>query len=121
VVDLKGLDPARLGDPALAIDVIPADAAVVDLRSREAFAGWHWPGAEHRDYFAALAEWSRLDRGRRWVCYCEVGLKSAHLAEVMRAAGFEAWHVQGGVRPLLRKATTEDPALKALLSPALLD
>ena len=121
VIDLKGLDLATLGDPALAIDAIPADAAVVDLRSREAFAGWHWPGAERRDYFAALHDWRGLDRGRRWVFYCEVGLKSAHLAELMRGGGFQAWHVRGGVRELLRQTTAEDPALKALLSPALLD
>ena len=48
-------------------------------------------------------------------------MKSAHVAELLRAAGFQAWHVQGGVRPLLRQQTAEDPALKALLSPALLD
>jgi thiamine biosynthesis protein ThiI len=121
VVDLKGLDLATLGDPALAVDAIPEGAAVLDLRSREAFAGWHWPGAEQRDYFAALRDWPGLDRGRRWVFYCEVGLKSAHLAELMRSAGFSAWHIQGGVRQLLRQQTAEDPALKALLSPALLD
>lgn len=121
VIDLKGLDLATMGDPALAVDTIPDGAAVVDLRSREAFAGWHWPGAEHRDYFSALREWSKLDRSRRWVFYCEVGLKSGHLAELMRGDGYQAWHVQGGVRPLLRQQTAEDPALKALLSPALLD
>lgn len=121
VIDLKGLDLATLGDPALAVETIPEGAAVVDLRSREAFAGWHWPGAEHRDYFSALREWSKLDRSRRWVFYCEVGLKSGHLAELMRGAGYQAWHVQGGVRPLLRQQTAEDPALKALLSPALLE
>ncbi len=121
IVDLKDLDLATLGDPELAIDAIPPDAAVLDLRSREAFVGWHWPGAVQRDYFTTLHDWSTLDRGRRWVLYCEVGLKSAHLAELMRAGGFEAWHVGGGVRQLLRQATADDPALKALLSSALLD
>jgi len=62
-----------------------------------------------------------FDRARRWVFYCEVGLKSGHVAELLRGVGFQAWHVQGGVRPLLRQQTAEDPALKALLSPALLD
>jgi thiamine biosynthesis protein ThiI len=121
VIDLATLDLASLGDPELAVDEIPGNATVVDLRSREAFAGWHWPDAEHRDYFSALNEHGRFDRGRRWVFYCEVGLKSAHLAELLRRSGYEAWHVRGGVRQLLRRATSEDPALKALLSPALLD
>ena len=50
-----------------------------------------------------------------------MGLKSAHLAELLRKAGFDAWHVDGGVRPLLKQATAEDPLLKAALSPAMLD
>ncbi|HEV8632472.1 MAG TPA: tRNA uracil 4-sulfurtransferase ThiI [Thermoanaerobaculia bacterium] len=124
VIDLKALDVATLGDPALAIDAIPPEAAVVDLRSPEAFAGWHWPGAERRDYFetlrAAQGGGGKLERERPVVFYCEVGLKSAHLAERLRAAGYQAWHVQGGVRQLLKLATAEDPALKAALSPALL-
>ena len=121
MVDLKALDVATLGDPTLAVTEVPAGADVIDLRSREAFAGWHHPGARQLEYFQALETWPRFDRGRPYVFYCEVGLKSAHLAELMRAAGHQAFHVQGGVRQLLRQATAEDPALKALLSPALLD
>jgi rhodanese-related sulfurtransferase len=120
IVDLKQLDVATLGDPALAVDTIPPSAFVLDLRTADAFAGWHWPGAQRLDYFAALEQWRRLAAGPTYVFYCEVGLKSAHLAELMRAAGHQAFHVQGGVRQLLRQATAEDPALKAALSPALL-
>ena len=120
IVDLKGLDLATLGDPTLAIESIPAAATVLDLRSAEAFAGWHWPGAQRLDYFAALEGWRRLVQGPTYVFYCEVGLKSAHLAELMRGAGHQAFHVQGGVRQILRQAAAEDPALKAALSPALL-
>jgi len=121
VIDLKAFDLATLGDPALAVERIPDGASVVDLRSREAFAGWHWQGAEHHDYFAALNEPARFASDRTWVFYCEVGLKSAHVAELVRSRGGRAWHVQSGVRTLLREVTAEDPALKALLSPALLD
>jgi len=62
------------------------------------------------------AEVLQTDSG--WICEPD---DAGQLAELMRAAGFQAWHVQGGVRPLLRQQTAEDPALKALLSPALLD
>jgi thiamine biosynthesis protein ThiI len=121
VVDLKQLDVATLGDPSLAVGEIPAGADVVDLRSPEAYAGWHHPGARRLEYFQALETWPRLPAGTTYVFYCEVGLKSAHLAELMRAGGHHAFHVQGGVRQLLQQATADDPALKALLSPALLD
>src|SRR6185503_15925554 len=73
VIDLKAFDAAALGDPTLAVERIPEDAAVVDLRSRESFAGWHWPGAEQRDYFDALRGFAAFDRSRKWVFYCEVG------------------------------------------------
>ena len=33
---------------------------------------------------------------------CEIGLKSAHLAELMRAHGLTAYHVPGGIRTLKR-------------------
>jgi rhodanese-related sulfurtransferase len=120
VIDLKQLDVGSLGDPSLAVDTIPTGAVVLDLRSSDAFASWHWPGARQLDYFAALEGWTRLERGPTYLFYCEVGLKSAHLAELMRAAGHSAFHVRGGVRQLLRQATEEDPALRAALSPALL-
>jgi len=121
IIDLKAFDVAARLDPALAVDSIPPGAAVVDLRAPDAYRAWHWPGAEQRDYFAALRGFAAWPRDRRWVFYCEVGLKSAHLAELLRKAGFDAWHVDGGVRPLLRQATAEDPLLKAALSPAMLD
>jgi thiamine biosynthesis protein ThiI len=120
VIDLKQLDVATLGDPSLAIAQVPPGAVVLDLRSPGAHAAWHWPGARQLDYFAALEGWPRLERGPTYVFYCEVGLKSAHLAELMRASGHHAFHVRGGVRQLLRQATGEDPALKAALSPVLL-
>lgn len=120
VVDLKQLDVATLGDPTLAVGEIPDGAVVIDLRAAESFAGWHWPGARRLDYFAALEAWPRLERGPTYVFYCEVGLKSAHLAELMRGGGHVAFHVQGGVRQLLRRATEEDPLLELALSPALL-
>jgi rhodanese-related sulfurtransferase len=39
------------------------------------------------------------------VLYCEYGLKSAHLAELMRKLGLEAFHVRGGTPALSRRAT----------------
>jgi hypothetical protein len=38
------------------------------------------------------------------VLCCEFGLLSAHLAELMRREGFDAWHFTGGQRALMRSA-----------------
>ena len=43
-----------------------------------------------------------FDPSQRYVLYCEWGLKSAHLADLMRRAGLAARHVSGGVRELRR-------------------
>ena len=113
VLDLRALDPDTFAVADLEVDAIPADATVLDLRSRTAFAAWHWPGALQLDLDHALAAYRSFARDRRYVLYCEFGLKSAHLAERMRADGFDAANFRGGLRGLvalakgLRVATPE--------------
>lgn len=104
VLDLRALDLDAEGLPELEIDEIPADATVLDLRSKAAWAAWHWPGALRLDLDHALVAARSFDRTRRYVLYCEFGLKSAHLAERMRAEGHEAWHFRGGLRALVAHA-----------------
>ena len=45
----------------------------------------------------------------------------SHLAEVMREAGFTAYHFKDGLRTLRRWLDSQDEALRAALSPVLLD
>jgi thiamine biosynthesis protein ThiI len=120
-LDLRALDLGRAAATSCEVESVPDGAVVVDLRSPEAFRGWHYPQAQRLDYFEALKTWPQLDRGRIYVFYCEVGIKSAHLAEVMREAGFESYHLKDGLKTLRRWLDGQDPALKAVLSPALLD
>jgi tRNA uracil 4-sulfurtransferase len=120
VVDLRALDPGELGGEELEIGALPPGARLVDLRSRAAYDAWHAPAAEHLDFFQAMKRYDAFDRGPTWVFYCEVGLKSAHLAEVMQRAGFRAYHVAGGVRELMRREAAKDPLAAGLRSPALL-
>jgi len=121
VHDLGRLDASQLGGEELEIGEIPDDARVLDLRSRAAYEAWHWPGAEHTDFFQALKRFEELDRAPTYVFYCEVGLKSAHLAEVMQQAGYRAFHVPGGVKDLLRREREKDPLRAHLLAPVVVD
>jgi thiamine biosynthesis protein ThiI len=105
--DLRALDLDAMTLPELAIEGIPDDATVLDLRSRAAYAAWHWPGALHLDLDHALAALPALPRDRRYVLYCEFGLKSEHLAERMRREGLEAWNFRGGLRGLVALARTQ--------------
>lgn len=119
--NLRHLDPSKLGGEELAIDEIPEGARVFDLRSRAAYDTWHWTGAEHADFFRALKRFTELDREPTYVFYCEVGLKSAHLAEVLQQAGYRAYHVPGGAKDLLRREQEKDTLHAHLLSPVVVD
>ena len=88
------------------MDEIPADAIAVDLRSKQAYQTWHYPDALFLDFATALRVYPSMARDRRYVLYCEFGLMSAHLADLMRTAGFEASHFKGGSATLMRASDT---------------
>lgn len=82
------------------VDRVPERAAVFDLRSEAEYQEWAWPDAIHLEFDRALEHAGKLPRDRVYLLYCEVGLKSAYLAEMMREAGFEAYSFRGGVKPM---------------------
>ena len=108
VLDLRQLDEADLEIAGLEIDEIPAGAHALDLRNPAAYRAWHYPGAERLDLGEALAHLERFERGPTYVPYCEIGLKSAHLAQVMRQAGLTAYNFRGGMRRLIHYAAERD-------------
>ncbi len=77
---------------------------MIDLRTKSEFASWHWPDALQLDFAHALRTYTSFDRDKTYVLYCEIGLKSAHLAELMRKEGLRAFHVPGGLRAVRRLA-----------------
>ncbi len=100
IFKLRELDLETLEIPDLEVDRIPEGATVIDLRSKPEYQGWHWPGALHLDLAKALKTYASFDRRNTYVLYCEIGLKSAHLAEFMRKEGLQAFHVPGGLKTL---------------------
>jgi thiamine biosynthesis protein ThiI len=104
VFDLRSLDLAVFDAPELEADSIPEAAVVLDLRSKAAFQAWHYPEALYLEFSAALRAYPEFRRDAPYVLYCEFGLKSAHLAELMRSEGFEASHFMGGLKQLLQYA-----------------
>jgi thiamine biosynthesis protein ThiI len=107
VFDLDALDPEAHGVPELEVETIPPGATVIDLRSRAAHRAWHWPGALQLDLGPALQAYPSFDKEKNYVLYCEFGLKSAHLAELMRRSGFAAFHVKGGTKRLMELARAD--------------
>jgi thiamine biosynthesis protein ThiI len=113
-LDLRGpRRPAVSAGPPLALDYVPDDAVVLDLRSPAAFAAWHYPGALRMDYSEAVRAHAHVDPARAYLVCCEVEFKSADLAERLRAAGRRAHYFAGGTGKMLRWAASRelvDPA-----------
>ncbi|MEE9609452.1 MAG: tRNA uracil 4-sulfurtransferase ThiI [Myxococcota bacterium] len=96
VFDLRSLDLEKLELPDLEVERIPEGATLLDLRSKADYERWHHADALRMDFPQALRAYPNFDRSVVYVLYCEIGLKSAHLAELMREAGFDAYHFKGG-------------------------
>jgi len=84
-------------------EIGPRDV-VIDLRPKAAFTTWHYPDALYLDFPNALRAYDAFDPNQQYVLYCEFGLKSAHLADLMRRAGLRARHISGGLREIRRIA-----------------
>ena len=120
IIDLRALELSN-DTVDLEVDEVPEGAQLLDLRSPAAFAAWHPEGATRHPYPEILRHLNNFEKENSYVIFCEVGIKSAHLAEVMHQAGFRAFHLRRGVQTLRKRDIEQDPALAALLSPVLRD
>jgi thiamine biosynthesis protein ThiI len=113
VLDLREIDADARIYPELEIAELPDGAIALDLRSRPEYDTWHAPDALHLEFRAALDAYGSFSADSTYVLYCDYGLKSAHLAELMRAHGLRAHHFRGGTRALrdwLEKQAEPRPA-----------
>ncbi len=95
----------KLEDPSdvdVRISEIPDGAVLLDLRDERAHQAWAPEGSVHFPYDRALQSFALLPREATYVLVCEVGLKSAFLAEQMRERGWDASSFAGGVPALKR-------------------
>jgi rhodanese-related sulfurtransferase len=96
------LDPERVAawlteDPEL---------QVVDVREPYERDAGHIAGTRHIELNRLSAEAASLDPQRPVVFYCRVGARSTMAAQALRAAGFEAYSMSGGI---LRWANEQRP------------
>ncbi len=111
VLSLRDLTPTDLVAPYLFTTEIPDDAVVLDCRPEAAYRHWHLPGAERRDEWELLRKFRTLDQDGHYVLYCGHGVQSAHVAEKMQQAGYEAYSFRGGVRALREWAEARGDAV----------
>lgn len=98
--DLRAMDMSLIAGDSVFVGALPDGATIIDTRDPESFRRWHWKGAEHLEYDDLLTDHGSLNRDRTYVLYCEFGLKSARVAELMQQAGYEAYSFLGGVKGL---------------------
>ena len=99
-LNVRQLSPTDLVAPYIFSTVLIPDAVLIDCRTEQQFQAWHAPGALHREEWELASEFKRLDRNRKYLLYCAHGIQSAHLAEKMQRAGYEAYSFKGGVAAL---------------------
>jgi hydroxyacylglutathione hydrolase/adenylyltransferase/sulfurtransferase len=79
---------------------------VIDVRESYEREAGHIAGTRHIELNMLSAEAASLDAQRPVVFYCRVGARSTMAAQALRASGFEAYSMAGG---LLRWAHEERP------------
>ena len=104
VLKLRELRAVDLIQPYLFAESITDSAVVIDCRESHQYRAWHYPGAEHWDVNELAARFKDLDKEKTYVLYCAFGVLSAHVAEAMQQAGYEAYSFKGGSRGVMRYA-----------------
>lgn len=89
------------GHAVAAREKIKGGALVLDVRTPEEFAGRHYDSAINIPVQELEARMGELkDKKRAIVVYCASGARSAHAAELLRAAGFADVTNAGGLSSL---------------------
>ncbi len=83
-----------------------ADLQVVDVREPYEREAGHIAGTRHIELTKLSEQAVSLDQARPVVFYCRVGARSTMAAQALRAAGYEAYSMDGG---LVRWAREERP------------
>ena len=96
VLELRGLSAADLVEPYVFIDDVPDGAVVLDCRPRHQYEAWHFPGARWMAPRGVTERLGELDKERTYLLYCELGVRTAPVAELMQRVGYEAYSFRGG-------------------------
>lgn len=104
VLDLRGLDPRDLVEPYVFTDEVRDGVRVIDYRPPHHYRAWHFPGAELWDPKELAGHLAGLDKEGAYLLYCDQGVRTAQLAELMQRLGYDACSFRGGTRALRRWA-----------------
>jgi rhodanese-related sulfurtransferase len=86
------------------------EAQLVDVREPYEHDAGRIAGATHIELDQLPGEADRLDRERPVVFYCRSGSRSALAADAFRAAGFDAYNLDGGLKAWVESGLPIEPA-----------
>src|SRR5208282_4775747 len=72
-------------------------AQLIDVREPYEREAGHIDGSRHIELVRLSAEADSIERDRPVIFYCRVGARSQMAAQALRAAGFEAYSMSGGL------------------------
>lgn len=77
-------------------------AAVIDVRERDSYRAYHYPGAFCGPYEEMELWMRRFPKRRPVIVYCEYGSTSLLAARRMAQEGYEVYTVAGGIGAIRR-------------------
>jgi rhodanese-related sulfurtransferase len=84
--------------PARAAELVrDGDAQLVDVRTPEEVEAGRIAGSRHIELDLLPSQANEIERGRPVVFYCRTGARSAMASGAFRAAGYEAYNLDGGL------------------------
>jgi thiamine biosynthesis protein ThiI len=96
-VELSDYDIDVDGLEHLICDDFSSEMLAIDCRDRKDFDAWHYPNALHFELTELQKNFKKLDKTKTYIVYCQYGIESTTIAELMQGEGYEAYGLDGGV------------------------
>jgi rhodanese-related sulfurtransferase len=97
------ITPQRLSELA------DSGALVIDVRRDYEFEAGHIAGARHVEMNDLTSHAESISRDDAVVFYCRTGNRSSMAAAAFREAGFDAYHLEGGLQAWVDQGMAIDP------------
>jgi rhodanese-related sulfurtransferase len=92
-------DPAHEVSPERAAELLErGEAEMIDVREPYERAAGHISGSRHLELERLASQAHTIDRERPVIFQCRVGARSAMATAAFRAAGYDAYNLEGGLR-----------------------
>lgn len=89
--------------PAVAVEQLPPDAALLDVRESDEWVAGHAPSATHLPMSELTARMDELPDGDPLYVVCRSGGRSARVVAYLSGQGYPAVNVEGGMQAWARQ------------------